>query len=73
VSTVGVIFFPLDLGSKAVKRFDQGWSEFFGAENIYFSIKQLSTINQIIQNNNLKIYLIIFVFWLIFLVLLIIF
>jgi NADH-ubiquinone oxidoreductase chain 5 len=47
VSTVGVIFFPLDLGSKAVKRFDQGWSEFFGAENIYFSIKQLSTINQI--------------------------
>jgi NADH-ubiquinone oxidoreductase chain 5 len=24
VSTVGVIFFPLDLGSKAVKRFDQG-------------------------------------------------
>jgi NADH-ubiquinone oxidoreductase chain 5 len=71
VSTIGIIFYPLVLGSSTFKSFDQGWSEFIGGQKIYFFLKYSSIINQFIQNNNLKIYLIIFVFWVIFLVIII--
>lgn len=68
LSTVGVLNFPLSLGFKTMKSFDQGWSEFLGGQNFYYFIKQFSFINQYLQNNNLKIYLIIFVFWVFILV-----
>nr|YP_010999249.1 NADH dehydrogenase subunit 5 [Rheocricotopus emeiensis]WPM93095.1 NADH dehydrogenase subunit 5 [Rheocricotopus emeiensis] len=68
VSTIGIIFYPLDLGFKSLKSFDQGWSEFFGAQKIYYYMKYFSVINQFVQNNNLKIYLMMFVFWLTFLI-----
>jgi NADH-ubiquinone oxidoreductase chain 5 len=73
ISTNGIIFLPLKLGFSIIKSFDQGWSEYFGAKNIYKRIEYFSIINQFIQNNNLKIYLIIFICWVIFLVILIIF
>jgi NADH-ubiquinone oxidoreductase chain 5 len=73
ISTTGLVFYPLVTGFKTLKSFDQGWSEFFGGQKIYFMIKNFSLMNQFLQNNNLKIYLIIFIFWSIFLVLLIIF
>jgi len=72
ISTIGVIFYPLTFGGLTLKSFDQGWSEFLGAQKIYSLIKYFSVINQFLQNNNLKIYLIIFVFWVIFLVIIII-
>lgn len=68
LSTIGIIKYPLSLGFNTIKSFDQGWSEFIGGQNFYFLIKQFSFINQFLQNNNLKIYLIIFVFWLFILV-----
>lgn len=68
LSTVGIIKYPLSLGFNTIKSFDQGWSEYFGAQNFYHLIKQFSFVNQYIQNNNLKIYLIIFVFWVFILV-----
>ena len=71
--TVGINKYPLILGFKTLKIFDQGWSEFTGGIKIYSLIRYFSVIVQFIQNNNLKIYLIIFVFWVIFLVLSIIF
>lgn len=72
IRTSGLVGFPLKLGGKSLKLFDQGWSEYLGGQNIFNFIKTFTYINQILQNNNLKIYLIIFVFWVIFLVFLLI-
>jgi NADH-ubiquinone oxidoreductase chain 5 len=71
LSTIGIIYYPLTLGYKTIKSFDQGWSEFMGGQKFYYIIKNFSLLNQFFQNNNLKIYLIIFVFWVFFLVILI--
>jgi NADH-ubiquinone oxidoreductase chain 5 len=71
LSTLGIIFYPIILGFKTIKSFDQGWSEFIGGQKFYSLIKYFSSINQFLQNNNLKIYLIIFVFWVFILVVLI--
>ena len=68
ISTIGVIFYPLLLGFNSLKSFDQGWSEYFGGQKIYSVLKYGAAISQLIQNNNLKIYLLIFLFWVIFLV-----
>lgn len=68
LSTIGIIKYPLSLGFYTIKSFDQGWSEYIGAQNFYSLIKRFSIINQFIQNNNLKVYLIIFVFWVFILV-----
>lgn len=71
LSTIGIVYYPLLLGRNTLKSFDQGWSEYIGGQKIYSLIKYFSKINQFLQNNNLKIYLIIFIFWVIFLVLLV--
>nr|YP_010236186.1 NADH dehydrogenase subunit 5 [Desmomyia sinensis]QTD82960.1 NADH dehydrogenase subunit 5 [Desmomyia sinensis] len=63
ISTYGVIYWPLYLGTQSVKSFDQGWSEFMGSQMLYYSLKNTSKFNQLIQDNNLKIYLLTFVMW----------
>nr|YP_010999353.1 NADH dehydrogenase subunit 5 [Cricotopus triannulatus]WPM93199.1 NADH dehydrogenase subunit 5 [Cricotopus triannulatus] len=68
LSTLGLVKYPLLLGFNTMKSFDQGWSEYMGAQNFYFLIKQFSLINQFMQNNNLKIYLMMFIFWVFILV-----
>lgn len=62
LSTIGLILVPLQTGKIAIKSIDFGWSEFFGGQNIYLIMKKISILNQLMQNNNLKIYLIIFIF-----------
>lgn len=69
LSTIGMVGYPLSLGKKTLKAFDQGWSEYLGGQKIYSLIKYFSIINQFLHHNNLKIYLIIFIFWVTFLVL----
>lgn len=71
LSTLGIVIFPLKIGGLSLKVFDQGWSEIFGGQNLYNSIKNGAIINQFVQNNNLKIYLLIFIFWIIFLILMV--
>nr|YP_010999327.1 NADH dehydrogenase subunit 5 [Cricotopus fuscus]WPM93173.1 NADH dehydrogenase subunit 5 [Cricotopus fuscus] len=68
LSTIGILKYPLSLGFKTMKSFDQGWSEYLGGQNFYYLIKQFSFMNQFLQSNNLKIYLMMFVFWLFILV-----
>ena len=68
LATTGSIFYPLLLGISVIKSFDQGWSEYFGGQHIYKMIRYFSIFNQFLQNNNLKIYLISFVLWIIILV-----
>nr|YP_010454750.1 NADH dehydrogenase subunit 5 [Notacanthurus lamellosus]QZZ23926.1 NADH dehydrogenase subunit 5 [Notacanthurus lamellosus] len=68
LSTYGVSKIPLSYGSKLVKSMDQGWSEFMGGQGIYFGLQQSSTINQWLQDNDLKVYLMTFILWVMILV-----
>nr|QOE17384.1 NADH dehydrogenase subunit 5 [Chelipoda sp. YD3012] len=73
LSTYGIISYPLIIGSSSLKSFDQGWSEYFGAQQLYISLMNYSQMNQIMQNNNLKIYMMSFVLWIIILLMFILF
>nr|YP_004934838.1 NADH dehydrogenase subunit 5 [Trichocera bimacula]AET13102.1 NADH dehydrogenase subunit 5 [Trichocera bimacula] len=73
ISTVGVIYYPLVLGMKTMKSFDQGWSEYFGGQMMFYSLKKYSLSVQTFQNNSLKIYLLSFTLWIIILLGLMIF
>jgi len=67
LSTIGVSFFPLNQRLQIFKNLDHGWIEFFGIQFLYQYFVKFSQIRQVLQVNRLKIYLIIFVFWLSFL------
>nr|YP_010265206.1 NADH dehydrogenase subunit 5 [Allodia zaitzevi]UIP57077.1 NADH dehydrogenase subunit 5 [Allodia zaitzevi] len=63
LSTMGIIKMPLELGSSCVKSMDQGWSEYLGGQNLYNYLTNSTQKMQYFQNNNLKIYLMSFLFW----------
>nr|ARH53773.1 NADH dehydrogenase subunit 5 [Cercyon borealis] len=67
ISTFGVNYFPINMGLQIYKNLDQGWSEYYGSQNIYLSLKNSSILMQFLYNNNLKMYMIMFVFWIMFL------
>nr|QHD47989.1 NADH dehydrogenase subunit 5 [Indonemoura auriformis] len=67
ISTYGVSKKPLELGGLVSKSFDYGWSEYFGAQGIYSTFLKWAKFSQGWQNNDLKIYLISFILWLIIL------
>nr|QNE85590.1 NADH dehydrogenase subunit 5 [Chrysotimus molliculus] len=73
ISTYGIVKYPLILGGYIYKNMDQGWSEFFGGQNLYNNLVLNSKFISNIQNNNLKIYLMFFVFWIVFLTFMLIF
>nr|YP_009694030.1 NADH dehydrogenase subunit 5 [Amphinemura longispina]QEI04298.1 NADH dehydrogenase subunit 5 [Amphinemura longispina] len=70
ISTYGVNKQPLVLGGLVGKSFDYGWSEYFGAQGIYSLVVKWSKFSQGWQNNDLKIYLVSFMLWLIILLVL---
>nr|YP_009941970.1 NADH dehydrogenase subunit 5 [Melanostoma scalare]QOC71041.1 NADH dehydrogenase subunit 5 [Melanostoma scalare] len=67
ISTYGIINYSLKIGMNVVNNFDQGWSEFMGSQNLYNQLIHYSQFNYFMQNNNLKIYLMIFILWIIIL------
>uniref|UniRef100_A0AAU7YSJ5 NADH-ubiquinone oxidoreductase chain 5 n=1 Tax=Rhoenanthus obscurus TaxID=2850857 RepID=A0AAU7YSJ5_9INSE len=69
LSTAGSVKVPLEMGGNLVNSMDQGWSEYLGGQGIYFNISYISKINQWIQDNDLKIYLMTFMFWIMFMML----
>lgn len=73
IRTYGINYSPLFIGSIFYKVFDQGWSEEFGGQNIYLTSVELSLYLQWWQNNNLRIYLLRFMIWVIILLLLILY
>nr|YP_009502938.1 NADH dehydrogenase subunit 5 [Isoperla eximia]AXG21541.1 NADH dehydrogenase subunit 5 [Isoperla eximia] len=73
MTTYGVSGAPLRLGSYVGKSFDQGWSEYLGAQGLYKLFSSWSSLSQGWQNNDLKTYLISFMFWVIILLILVIF
>nr|YP_010564722.1 NADH dehydrogenase subunit 5 [Volucella nitobei]UZA61112.1 NADH dehydrogenase subunit 5 [Volucella nitobei] len=73
ISTYGIISYSLNIGINTLKNFDQGWSEFIGSQNLYKQLVNFSQFNNMMQNNNLKVYLMLFVLWIIILVMFLIF
>nr|YP_010431005.1 NADH dehydrogenase subunit 5 [Aedes vexans]USS60622.1 NADH dehydrogenase subunit 5 [Aedes vexans]UZH36820.1 NADH dehydrogenase subunit 5 [Aedes vexans]WQF70155.1 NADH dehydrogenase subunit 5 [Aedes vexans] len=73
ISTIGVVKWPLILGMHSYKSFDQGWSEYFGGQMLYNQLKNYSLYVQEFQNNNLKIYLLSYMLWVIILVMMTLF
>nr|ALO76320.1 NADH deshydrogenase subunit 5 [Omalisus fontisbellaquei] len=63
ISTFGVNCYPLVLGKFYYVSVDNGWSEYFSSQNIYYSLKCSSMFMQFLFNNNIKIYLLIVLIW----------
>nr|ALO70738.1 NADH deshydrogenase subunit 5 [Neobisnius villosulus] len=63
LSTFGVNFYPMAWGALIYKNLDQGWLEYVGGQNIVNSIKKSTLFMQFIFNNNLKIFLIMLIMW----------
>nr|QNG56269.1 NADH dehydrogenase subunit 5 [Platisus zelandicus] len=66
LSTLGINFYPINLG-KSYSMFDQGWSEYYGGLNLSYLLILISKFFQNLFMNHLKIYFMIMVLWLIFL------
>ena len=62
ISTIGVVYFPISLSFKLFKFLDQGWVEFFGAQQFFKYFSRLSVFIQLLQFNNLKIHFTLFCF-----------
>nr|QXM16942.1 NADH dehydrogenase subunit 5 [Neoneuromus coomani] len=67
LSTKFINSYFLKLGYLIIKSIDQGWSEMLGGQGIYNTLKMNSKMYQLIQTNNLKIFLLSFVVWVIIL------
>ena len=69
ISTNYIIKFPLNIGN-LIKIIDQGWREYFGSINLFKLIKNFTQFYQIVHLNNIKLYLLRFILWLILLIIL---
>uniref|UniRef100_UPI0030FEF0B8 NADH dehydrogenase subunit 5 n=1 Tax=Erynnis pelias TaxID=2663706 RepID=UPI0030FEF0B8 len=66
LSTYGLNYNFLNFSQNLLKNIDMGWSELYSGQGMYNIIKNYSIFNNIIQMNNLKIYLFSFVIWMMF-------
>nr|QUE26647.1 NADH dehydrogenase subunit 5 [Ilythea japonica] len=73
ISTYLIVKYPLNFGNIVIKSFDQGWSEFMGGQYLYKKLVYYSQFNNYLQNNSLKIYLMLFVMWVMILFIMLIF
>nr|AML25647.1 NADH dehydrogenase subunit 5 [Staphylinidae sp. BMNH 1274706] len=69
LSTFSINYYPLIMGGHIYKNMDQGWSEMLGSSMILKNFKKNSSLFQLIFNNNLKIYLILMIIWIMFMLL----
>nr|WCS91928.1 NADH dehydrogenase subunit 5 [Dyscolus oopteroides] len=65
ISTFSMNYMPLVMSYNLYKSFDQGWNEYFGGQGMYENMKKNSIFFQFLQNNNMKIYLILIILWLV--------
>nr|YP_009244983.1 NADH dehydrogenase subunit 5 [Endoclita signifer]AMR73727.1 NADH dehydrogenase subunit 5 [Endoclita signifer] len=63
LSTFGVNYYPLIISQKMIKNIDFGWNELLGAQGMYMNMINYSKLNQYFQMNNIKIYLFMFILW----------
>nr|YP_009266370.1 NADH dehydrogenase subunit 5 [Hygrobia hermanni]ANJ70481.1 NADH dehydrogenase subunit 5 [Hygrobia hermanni] len=67
ISTFSMNYIPLMLSFNLYKNFDQGWNEYLGGQGMFQVMKESSKFIQFLQNNNMKIYFMLIVLWLIIL------
>nr|AFQ62284.1 NADH dehydrogenase subunit 5 [Parocyusa longitarsis] len=67
LSTYGFNYYFLNFGKYTHKNFDQGWLEYLGSQNLYNQLKNSSMFFEILFNNNLKLFLILLIIWVMFL------
>nr|YP_010563526.1 NADH dehydrogenase subunit 5 [Epicauta emmerichi]UBU96210.1 NADH dehydrogenase subunit 5 [Epicauta emmerichi] len=67
LSTYGMNYLPVKAGDLYVNMLDQGWTEFYGGQNIYKLLTNSSVIIQFILSNNIKLFYMLMVIMLIFL------
>nr|YP_010693538.1 NADH dehydrogenase subunit 5 [Chrysomela aeneicollis]WCB99512.1 NADH dehydrogenase subunit 5 [Chrysomela aeneicollis] len=67
VSTLGLNYYPLYLSHTLYKNLDQGWFEYYGGQNLFLTLKDFSLL-QLLSLNYLKVYFILFVIWIMFLI-----
>nr|ADD83036.1 NADH dehydrogenase subunit 5 [Habrophlebiodes zijinensis] len=60
LSSQGASFYPLWAGKKMLNLLDQGWSEELGASGLNMKLNSFSLMNDFHQNNNLKVFLFLF-------------
>nr|WGO57789.1 NADH dehydrogenase subunit 5 [Jacobsonina sp.] len=65
IFTYGVSYYPLIIGYNSLKSFDGGWNEYFGGQGLYLIFMKISGINQWWQYNNLKVFMLFFVMWIV--------
>nr|UFZ13949.1 NADH dehydrogenase subunit 5 [Taeniochauliodes attenuatus] len=65
ISTKFMSYLFLKMGYLIVKSMEQGWSEFIGGQGLYSTMKKMTMMNQAIQMNNFKIYLLSSIMWMI--------
>nr|YP_009003776.1 NADH dehydrogenase subunit 5 [Thitarodes pui]AHH81828.1 NADH dehydrogenase subunit 5 [Thitarodes pui]QEI59704.1 NADH dehydrogenase subunit 5 [Thitarodes pui] len=63
LSTFGVNYYPLKISQKMVKNIDFGWTELLSAQGMYLNLVNYSKLNIYFQMNNIKIYLFMFILW----------
>nr|QYC35774.1 NADH dehydrogenase subunit 5 [Vibidia duodecimguttata] len=67
ISTTGMNMIFINSGMNNIKFMDQGWSEYTGGHGLFNYIKNSSVLLQYLFKNNLKIYLIMFLGWILIL------
>jgi NADH-ubiquinone oxidoreductase chain 5 len=72
-STYGVSSPPLLLGYNSLKISDLGWTERLGGQGIYWLLIGVSRVNQWWQYNNLRVFLMFFVIWVVVLMFIIVY
>nr|QIV24556.1 NADH dehydrogenase subunit 5 [Utra nitida] len=63
ISTLGMNYFPVYAGELYGKIFDQGWVEYYGGQNLGYSLKYGSNLFQLFSSNHLKVYFMITIIW----------
>nr|YP_010034206.1 NADH dehydrogenase subunit 5 [Agelasta perplexa]QOW83745.1 NADH dehydrogenase subunit 5 [Agelasta perplexa] len=71
LSTLGINYYPLHLGKIYIQSFDQGWLEYYGGQNLFLNLKFFSNFLQFLSTNHLKIFFMLMVFWIMFLLILV--
>nr|YP_010284540.1 NADH dehydrogenase subunit 5 [Allotraeus orientalis]UKQ56283.1 NADH dehydrogenase subunit 5 [Allotraeus orientalis] len=67
ISTLGVNLYPIKAGNIYLKIFDQGWLEYYGAQNLKIKLSILSRFFQVFSNNHLKVFFFMILIWTMFL------
>nr|WPW61520.1 NADH dehydrogenase subunit 5 [Potamalpheops sp. purple zebra] len=68
ISTFGLSSLPLGLGSKFYQHMDSGWSEYYGGQGVYSLFEKVSNRMQLVQDNNIKVYMIVLFMWMLVLI-----